>query len=113
MYSSGVANDSIAQLKAGRVAAFVAADFTLPLIDPSGELKLVGPPLSESDTLFMFRKDDPEEQKLADRIDEALKEIKADGTLKKLSEQCLALTLRNRKQNNTYRKAGRNDGCTI
>lgn len=89
VYSSGVANDSIAQLKAGRVAAFVAADFTLPLIDPNGDLKLVGPPLSESDTLFMFRKDDPEEQKLADRIDEALKEIKADGTLKKLSEQWL------------------------
>ncbi|WP_145328619.1 transporter substrate-binding domain-containing protein [Paenibacillus xylanexedens] len=89
VYSSGVANDSIAQLKAGRVAAFVAADFTLPLIDPSGELKLVGPALSESDTLFMFRKDDPDEQKLADRIDEALKEIKADGTLKKLSEQWL------------------------
>ncbi|PZT53263.1 transporter substrate-binding domain-containing protein [Paenibacillus silvae] len=89
VYSSGVANDSIAQLKAGRVAAFVAADFTLPLVDPNGDLKLVGPPLSESDTLFMFRKDDPEEQKLADRIDEALKEIKADGTLKKLSEQWL------------------------
>ncbi|MCM3172952.1 MULTISPECIES: transporter substrate-binding domain-containing protein [Paenibacillus] len=89
VYSSGVANDFISQLKSKRVAASIAADFTLPLIDPNNDLKLVGAPLSESDTLFMFRKNDPEEQKLADRVDEVLKEIKADGTLKQLSEQWL------------------------
>ncbi|WP_339169079.1 transporter substrate-binding domain-containing protein [Paenibacillus sp. FSL R5-0341] len=89
VYSSGVANDFISQLKSKRVAASIAADFTLPLIDPNNDLKLVGPPLSESDTLFMFRKNDPEQQKLADRVDEVLKEIKADGTLKQLSEQWL------------------------
>ncbi|GAS80326.1 MULTISPECIES: transporter substrate-binding domain-containing protein [Paenibacillus] len=89
VYSSGVANDFISQLKSKRVAASIAADFTLPLIDPNNDLKLVGAPLSESDTLFMFRKNDPEQQKLADRVDEVLKEIKADGTLKQLSEQWL------------------------
>ncbi|NMI03198.1 transporter substrate-binding domain-containing protein [Paenibacillus sp. SZ31] len=89
VYSSGVANDLISQLKSKRVVASIAADFTLPLIDPNNDLKLVGAPLSESDTLFMFRKNDPEQQKLADRVDEVLKEIKADGTLKQLSEQWL------------------------
>lgn len=89
VYQNGAANDSVAQVVSGRVEAFLAADFTLPLIDPNGELKLVGSPLSESNTLFMFRKDDADQQKLADRVDEALKEIKADGTLKQLSEQWL------------------------
>ncbi|MHA7964257.1 transporter substrate-binding domain-containing protein [Paenibacillus sp. CAU 1782] len=89
VYQNGAANDSVAQVVSGRAEAFLAADFTLPLIDPNGELKLVGSPLSESNTLFMFRKDDADQQKLADRVDEALKEIKADGTLKQLSEQWL------------------------
>lgn len=89
VYQNGGANDSISQVVSGRVSAILSADFTLPLIDPNGDLKLVGPALSESNTLFMFRKDDADQQKLADRIDEALKEIKADGTLKKLSEQWL------------------------
>lgn len=89
VYQNGGANDSVQQVVTGRVAAILSADFTLPLIDTEGLLKQVGPPLSESNTLFMFRKDDPEQQKLADRVDEALREIKADGTLKKLSEQWL------------------------
>lgn len=89
VYQNGGANDSVQQVVSGRVEAFLSADFTLPLIDPNGELKLVGPALSESNTLFMFRKDDPEQQKLADRIDEALKEIKADGTLAELSKHWL------------------------
>jgi L-cystine transport system substrate-binding protein len=89
VYQNGAANDSVAQIASGRAEAFLAADFTLPLVDTKGELKLVGPPLSESNTLFMFRKNDADQQKLADRVDEALKEIKADGTLKKLSEQWL------------------------
>lgn len=89
VYQSGAANDSIQQVVSGRVAAILSADFTLPLIDSEGLLKQVGPPLSESNTLFMFRKNDPEQQKLADRVDDALREIKADGTLKQLSEHWL------------------------
>ncbi|MBW4840255.1 MAG: transporter substrate-binding domain-containing protein, partial [Paenibacillaceae bacterium] len=45
--------------------------------------------LSEADILFVFRKDDPDEQKLADAIDGAIKELKADGTLGKLSKEWL------------------------
>jgi L-cystine transport system substrate-binding protein len=89
VYQNGGANDSVQQVVSGRVEAILSADFTLPLVDPDGLLKQVGPALSESNTLFMFRKDDAEQQKLADRIDEAIKEIKADGTLKGLSEQWL------------------------
>ena len=89
VYQNGGANDVVSQITSGRVVATLSADFTLPLIDPSGELKQVGPALSESNTLFMFRKNDADQQKLADRVDVALKEIKADGTLKKLSEQWL------------------------
>ncbi len=89
VYQNGGANDSVQQVVSGRVEAFLSADFTLPLVDPDGSLKLVGPALSESNTLFMFRKDDPDQQKLADRVDDALKEIKADGTLKELSEKWL------------------------
>ncbi|QGG54441.1 transporter substrate-binding domain-containing protein [Paenibacillus sp. B01] len=89
VYSSGVANDTVNQITSGRVDAALAADFSLSLIDPQGKLKRVGKALSEADILFVFRKNEPESQKLADDIDAALKEVKADGTLAKLSEQWL------------------------
>lgn len=89
VYQNGGANDSVAQVTSGRVDAFLAADFTLSLIDPKQELKAVGPALSEADILFMFRKDDPAQQKLSDAVDGAIKELKADGTLAKLSAEWL------------------------
>lgn len=89
VYQNGGANDTISQISSGRVDATLAADFTLSLIDPKKELKTVGSALSEADILFMFRKDDPEQQKLSDAVDEAIKELKADGTLAKLSSEWL------------------------
>ena len=89
VYQNGGANDFVAQVSSGRVDAFLGADFTLSLIDPKKELKSVGPALSEADILFMFRKDDPEQKKLSDAVDGAIKELKADGTLAKLSSQWL------------------------
>lgn len=89
VYQNGGANDSVAQVTSGRVDAFLAADFTLSLIDSKQELKAVGPALSEADILFMFRKDDPEQKKLSDAVDGAIKELKADGTLAKLSSEWL------------------------
>lgn len=59
VYQNGGANDNVSQVTSGRVDAFLAADFTLSLVDPKKELKAVGPALSEADILFMFRKDDP------------------------------------------------------
>lgn len=89
VYESGAANDTVNQVASGRVDATIGADFTLSLTDPQGKLKTVGDDLSEADILFVFRKDDPESQKLADEIDGAIKEIKADGTLGQLSKHWL------------------------
>lgn len=89
VYQNGGANDEIAQVTSGRVEAFLAADFTLSLIDAKQELKAVGPALSEADILFMFRKNDPEQKALSDAVDVVIKELKADGTLAKLSSQWL------------------------
>lgn len=51
-------------------------------------IKSVGSVISSVPTYFILRKD-AESQKLADKIDATIKEMKADGTLKKLSEQFL------------------------
>ncbi|MFM9277430.1 transporter substrate-binding domain-containing protein [Paenibacillus jiagnxiensis] len=89
VYKNGAANDTVSQITSGRVDATIGADFTLSLIDPQAKLKTVGDSLSAADILFVFRKNDPDAQKLSDDIDAALKEIKADGTLGKLSKEWL------------------------
>lgn len=89
VYQSGAAKDTVSQITSGRVEATIGADFSLPLIDPQGKLKTTGEDLSEADILFVFRKNDPEGQKLADDIDGAIKELKADGTLGELSKEWL------------------------
>lgn len=89
VYQNGGANDTVSQITSGRVEATLAADFVLSLIDPQGKLKTVGDALSEADILFIFRKDDPESKQLADDIDGAIRELKSDGTLGKLSTQFL------------------------
>jgi len=51
-------------------------------------IKSVGNVISSVPTYFILRKD-AESQQLADRIDATVKEMKADGTLKKISDQFL------------------------
>lgn len=89
VYQNGAANDTVSQVTSGRVDATLGADFSLSLIDPQGKLKTTGEELSQADILFVFRKDDPEGQKLSDAIDGVIKELKADGTLGKLSKEWL------------------------
>ena len=89
VYSNGSANDAVNQLTQGRADATLGSDFSLPLIDPQGKLKTVGEPLVSSNVLFMFRKDEQEAQVLSDKIDEVIKQLKADGTLTKLSNHWL------------------------
>lgn len=89
VYQNGAANDTVSQITTGRVDATLAADFVLPVIDPQTQLKATGDELSSADILYVFRKDDAESQKLSDAIDGAVKELKADGTLGKLSTQWL------------------------
>ncbi|OKP77306.1 L-cystine-binding protein TcyJ [Paenibacillus sp. P3E] len=89
VYQNGAANDTVSQISSGRVNATLAADFVLPVIDPQGKLKAVGDELSSADILYVFRKNEAESQKLSDAIDGAIKELKADGTLGKLSTEWL------------------------
>jgi len=89
VYSNGNSADTVNQIATGRVYATLAADFALPLIDPEGKLKTVGDSLGAADILFVFRKNDPDSQTLADAVDGAIKELKADGTLGKLSTEWL------------------------
>ncbi|MFD0673120.1 transporter substrate-binding domain-containing protein [Cohnella sp. GCM10027633] len=89
VYSNGGSGDLAQQLTSGRAYASIGADFVLPLLDPEGKLKTVGKELSESDILFLFRKNDPDQQTLADAVDRAIVEIRNDGTLSALSKQWL------------------------
>lgn len=52
------------------------------------KIKAVGPVIASDPTYYALKKDDAH-QALADKIDKTLKEMHADGTLKKLSEQFL------------------------
>lgn len=89
VYQSGQANDTVNQIVTGRVDATIAADFVVPVIDPQKQLKLVGDELSSDDVLYVFRKDEADEKALSDAIDGAVKELKEDGTLGKLSTEWL------------------------
>ncbi|ANE46389.1 L-cystine-binding protein TcyJ [Paenibacillus swuensis] len=89
VYQQNDANDEVLQITSGRAYATLGADFLLPIKDPQGKLKTVGEPLNEGNIQYVFRKDDPESKKLAEAIDTTIKELKADGTLKKISEEWL------------------------
>ncbi|NRD79735.1 transporter substrate-binding domain-containing protein [Bacillus sp. BRMEA1] len=89
VYTNGASNDTVSQITSGRVDATLGADFSLSLIDPQGKLKIVGDSLASNGVYFVFRKNDPKEQQLADQIDQALSQIKKDGTLSKLSVKWL------------------------
>ncbi|MUT67204.1 transporter substrate-binding domain-containing protein [Paenibacillus sp. NEAU-GSW1] len=89
VYSSGAANDLVNLIQTKRVDASLSTDFALafyPGADGKPALKTVGEPLIQSDVLFVLRKDS---QELADKLDEAIKSVKEDGTLAKLSVQWL------------------------
>lgn len=89
VYSSGAANDLVSLIQSKRIDATLATDFSLafyPGADGTPALKTVGEPLIQSDVLFVLRKDS---QELADRLDDAIRELKQDGTLAKLSIEWL------------------------
>ncbi|USB33598.1 transporter substrate-binding domain-containing protein [Paenibacillus sp. YPG26] len=86
VYSNAPSNDRTNQILTGRVAATITTDFALNDMPNGDKLKTVGDALTHSDVLFVLRKD---EQELSDKLDQAIKELKADGTLAKLSIQWL------------------------
>jgi L-cystine transport system substrate-binding protein len=85
---TGAGEDANEQIKSGRVDATISTQFAIDFLNKSvdAQLKTVGETLSNSKVYFLLRKDDTE---LKQRVDEALREIKADGTLAKLSTQWL------------------------
>jgi len=85
VYTSGVdAATTIKNIEDGRIDAFVSIKRIVDSYNQTyGEkLKTVGDPIATSNTYYVFRKEDT---KLQGEFDKALKELKADGTLAKIS----------------------------
>ena len=87
-YESNVAQDTAL----GRVDAFVMDRVSSAQVIKESPLPLAlaGPPFSEIQNALPFR-NDADGQALRDRLDAALTEMKADGTLKAVSEKWLGL----------------------
>lgn len=85
---SGAGEDTITQIKTGRVDATISTPFAIDYQNKAvdAQLKTVGDTLSNSKVYFILNKDEVE---LKSKIDEALKSIKEDGTLSKLSTEWL------------------------
>ncbi|OPA80117.1 amino acid ABC transporter substrate-binding protein [Paenibacillus selenitireducens] len=81
-------DDAVNQLKSGRVDATISTQFAVDFLNQSvkAEQKTVGEVLTNSKVFYILRKGDTE---LAGKLDKALQQIKADGTLGKLSEKWL------------------------
>jgi len=87
-YSSSGPVDIVTQIKSGRADAAIYTDFDVRNYNTmaNAQWKIVGEPLAVANCYQLMRKDDKE---LAAMIDKALKAMKADGTLSKLSIQWL------------------------
>ncbi|MBP1963323.1 transporter substrate-binding domain-containing protein [Paenibacillus aceris] len=85
---SGGTNDVINQIKTGRVDATISTPFQVAgrNKDADAQQKVVGPVLYTSKIYYVLRKDETD---LKGKIDEAIKEIKKDGTLASLSKKWL------------------------
>lgn len=83
VYGSGSV-DFQEQLKTGRIDAIISTPFAVDLVNnlADAQQKVVGEPLTNSNVYFLFKKD---EVPLADRIDEALVELKEEGVVSELS----------------------------
>jgi L-cystine transport system substrate-binding protein len=85
---TGAGESSVEQIKSGRADATITTQFSVDYQNKAtdAQLKTVGDTLSNSKVFFMLRKDETDLKK---SVDETLKQIKADGTLSKLSTQWL------------------------
>ncbi|QOS82373.1 transporter substrate-binding domain-containing protein [Paenibacillus sp. JNUCC31] len=85
---SGAGEDTNTQIKTGRVDATISTQFAIDYQNKvvDAQLKTVGDALSNSKVYFILNKD---EEELKTKVDEALKSIKEDGTLSKLSTEWL------------------------
>lgn len=90
VYSDKGSAENLNLVATGRVDAAGEYEYVVKVAksDQNLPVKVVGSVMQSVPTYFLLRKDE-EMQKVADRIDAILKEMKADGTLKKLSIQYL------------------------
>lgn len=89
VYTSGVdAATTIKNIEDGRIDAFVSIKRIVDSYNQTygDKLKTVGDPIATSNTYYVFRKEDT---KLQGEFDKALKELKEDGTLAKISIKIL------------------------
>lgn len=84
VYSSDDAATTIKNIEDGRIDAFVSIKRVVDSYNQTygDKLKTVGDPIATSNTYYVFRKEDT---KLQGEFDKALNELKADGTLAKIS----------------------------
>lgn len=89
VYTSGVdAATTIKNIEDGRIDAFVSIKRIVDSYNQTygDKLKTVGDPIATSNTYYVFRKEDT---KLQGEFDKALKELKENGTLAKISIKIL------------------------
>jgi L-cystine transport system substrate-binding protein len=88
VYSSADIATTIKSLEAGDIDAFISVTRLVEQYNKTfgDKLKTVGSPISSSSTYYLYRKSDTTLQK---DIDKALKAMKADGTLEKISKETL------------------------
>jgi len=89
-YSDKGSADSLNLVATGRADAGISYEVAIREAKETLGLnvKAAGPVISSVPTYYILRKDE-DEQQLADKIDATLKEMRADGTLQKLSEKYL------------------------
>lgn len=88
VYSSADISTTIKSIDAGNIDAFVSVTRLVAQYNKAfgDKLKTVGSPISSSSTYYLYRKSDT---KLQEDIDKAIKAMKSDGTLSKISKQTL------------------------
>ncbi|WP_281503659.1 amino acid ABC transporter substrate-binding protein [Ectobacillus sp. JY-23] len=88
IYAGQGADDANTQLKTGRADATLATPFAVDFNNKAidAQQKVVGDIIINSKVYFLFNK---EETDLQAKTDQAIRKLKADGTLKKLSKQWL------------------------
>ncbi|MBE3570814.1 MAG: amino acid ABC transporter substrate-binding protein [Bacillales bacterium] len=88
VYSGQGSDDTVKQIRTGRADATISTPFAVDFLNKSADAqeKVVGNTLSDSKVYFLFKKD---ETKLQKRVDEALRELKKEGVVKKLSQKWL------------------------
>jgi len=88
VYSSDDTATTLKNIEDGRIDAFISIKRIVDSINQTygDKIKTVGDPIATSNTYYVFRKDD---SKLQAEFDKALKELKDDGTLAKISIKIL------------------------